>query len=381
VDNYILTGAKICLTDKILENHAIVVKSGKIENIISCDKIFPNDMETVNLDSNDTVVPGFIDTHIHGTSGSDVMDASFDALETIATTVATQGVTSFLATTMTASDQATTKALSNIKNYNPKKKNQAKICGVHLEGPFLSTEKIGAQNGKFLSNPNLDLFKKWCTDSGHKIKKVTLAPELQHADSLITYMDQNNISPSIGHTNCSAKQATDAIKLGANCATHLFNAMSGVSHRKPGAATAILLSKNVYTELIVDGIHLSPEITNLVYNIKGSSKIILITDAMMAQNYGDGVFSLGGQEVTVKGNEARLSNGALAGSVLTMNKALINMISQTNCSFVDAIRMASTTPAFSLGLGNKIGSIKIGKIADLVVLDKNLAVKHTFVSS
>lgn len=381
MQTYILSGAKICLPDTIINDHYLIVKNGIITRINQEDVPKPDHIEIIKLSSNHTIIPGFIDVHIHGANGSDVMDATPESLHNIASTISKQGVTNFLATTMTASDSETSQALKNVALYNQTQNNSgAKICGVHLEGPFLSEEKIGAQNSKFLANPNIELFSKWIEKSDSLIKKVTIAPELSHADPLIEYMLKNKIIPSIGHTNCTAKQAKSCINLGATSATHLFNAMSGVSHRKPGAATAILLDDRVYSELIVDGVHLSPEITQLVFKIKGCDKIILITDAMSAQSYGDGQFMLGGQKVIVSGNEARLENGALAGSVLTMNNAVKNMLSTTECSLPDAIKMATLTPAKNIGLDHIIGSISVGKHADLAIIDDKFNISHTFIS-
>jgi N-acetylglucosamine-6-phosphate deacetylase len=381
VQTYILSGAKICLPDTIINDHYLIVNNGIITHINQEDTPKPDHIEIIKLSSNHTIIPGFIDVHIHGANGSDVMDATPESLHNIATTISKQGVTNFLATTMTASDSETSQALKNVALYNQTQNNSgAKICGVHLEGPFLSEAKIGAQNSKFLANPNIKLFSKWIEKSDSLIKKVTIAPELSHADPLIKYMLNNKIIPSIGHTNCTAKQAQSCINLGATSATHLFNAMSGVSHRKPGAATAILLDDRVYSELIVDGVHLSPEIIQLVFKVKGCDKIILVTDAMSAQSYGDGQFMLGGQKVIVSGNEARLENGALAGSVLTMNKAVKNMLSTTECSLPDAIKMATLTPAKNIGLDHIIGSISVGKRADLAIIDDKFNISHTFIS-
>lgn len=381
MQTYILSGAKICLPDTIINDHYLIVNNGIITHINQEDTPKPDHIEIIKLSSNHTIIPGFIDVHIHGANGSDVMDATPESLHNIATTISKQGVTNFLATTMTASDSETSQALKNVALYNQTQNNSgAKICGVHLEGPFLSEAKIGAQNSKFLANPNIKLFSKWIEKSDSLIKKVTIAPELSHADPLIKYMLNNKIIPSIGHTNCTAKQAQSCINLGATSATHLFNAMSGVSHRKPGAATAILLDDRVYSELIVDGVHLSPEIIQLVFKVKGCDKIILVTDAMSAQSYGDGQFMLGGQKVIVSGNEARLENGALAGSVLTMNKAVKNMLSTTECSLPDAIKMATLTPAKNIGLDHIIGSISVGKRADLAIIDDKFNISHTFIS-
>ncbi len=375
-------GGKAVTAESILVGSGIEVINGIITRItVSNDScITMTDLPVHEVDSAHFVLPGFIDTHIHGSAGADVMDATPSALTTIASSVYTQGTTSFLATTMAESDKAISHALENIACYQPVEQTQARIIGVHLEGPFLSPERMGAQPGAWLKKPDIELFSKWECQAKGLIKQVTLAPEEDEGFEFIRYLKQKNIIASIGHTCCSAETAVKAIKAGAGHGTHVFNAMTGISHKKPGAATAILLDSNVFAELIVDGVHLCPEIVQLALKVKGADKIILVTDAMRAQGAGDGIFQLGGQNVYVKGNEARLNNGVLAGSVLTMNRALANMISFTGCSVIQASKMASANPAVALGLKDT-GIIEVGRKADFVVLDECYQVVDTYVST
>ena len=381
--DFILAGGQICTPASLLENACLVIKAGYITDIVSNKP--PADINknlpVLEVDSSHFVLPGFIDMHIHGTGGADIMDGSAEALQVIGSSLYTQGVTGFLATTMTDSDTNITRALRAVSQYqgDADSPTQARALGIHLEGPFLSGEKAGAQSGKWLRPTDIDLFCKWQQAANGLIKQVTLAPEEDHQFKLINHLNHRGIIASIGHTGCSAQQATNAIQAGASHATHLFNAMTGVAHRNPGAATAILLDSTVSAELIVDGVHLAPEIVRLAVTVKGVDKVILITDAMRAQSMGEGTFTLGGQTVIVRDQAARLENGVLAGSVLTMNRALSNMISFSGCSLVEAAKMASTNPAQKLGL-LKTGSIVKGNKADLVILDDRYQVVQTFVT-
>ncbi|MED7819112.1 MULTISPECIES: N-acetylglucosamine-6-phosphate deacetylase [unclassified Francisella] len=374
MQSYILKDARI-YSDEGFENKDIVVKNNVIHAVVKQVKVTEFNLPVINLTSDDFVLPGFIDIHIHGSKGADVMDGDVDALELISKSIYKQGVTSYLATTMTAPNEQILKSMDAIKSFNNRSYNDsAKIVGVHLEGPFISPGKIGAQNPNYLQEADVNKLANWHTACDNLIKKITIAPEIKNANKVIEFCNSKNIVSSIGHTNCTMAQALDAIENGCTHATHLFNAMSPIEHRNPGAATALLMSKKVLAELIVDGIHLHPDMVKFTYEIKGSNNIALITDAMSAQNAGEGIFELGGQKVIVKNGQARLENGVLAGSVLTMNKALENVIKFTSCTLHDAVKMSSTNQAKSLGL--KKGHIKVGFDAEFVVLDKNYQVKQ-----
>ncbi|GAB4221848.1 MAG: N-acetylglucosamine-6-phosphate deacetylase [Francisella sp.] len=374
MQSYILKGGKV-YGQNGFEYKDVIVKDNVISDIVADAKSSIFNLPVINIGSDDYVIPGFIDIHIHGSKGADVMDCDIDALRVISKSLYTQGVTSYLATTMTASNEQILKAMCAIKEYSSNSySNSAKIIGVHLEGPFISPEKIGAQNPNYLQDADVSKLANWHNACDGLIKKITIAPEIKNADKVIEFCNANNIITSIGHTSCTMSQALDAIDKGCTHATHLFNAMTPIEHRNPGATAALLMSKKVLAELIVDGIHLHPDIVKFTYNIKGSDNIALITDAMSAQSAGEGIFELGGQKVIVKNGQARLENGVLAGSVLTMNKALENVLKFTNCSLYDAVKMSSTNQATSLGL--KKGQIRVGYDAEFVILDKNYQVKQ-----
>ncbi|MBS0350240.1 MAG: N-acetylglucosamine-6-phosphate deacetylase [Proteobacteria bacterium] len=332
-----------------------------------------------------SLIPGRIDMHIHGASGADVMDGTPEALNQIRKTLAAEGVTGFLATTMTESKTVIENALKNIAAFNHSNPAKAQIpgseiLGVHLEGPFISSKFAGAQKTDNILTPDLELFNHWQSLSGGQIRLVTLAPELPNAIEFIKHLRSQGIIASIGHSEADFLTTNAAIAAGANYATHLFNAMRGFHHREPGCAGAILLEPKVMAELIVDGVHCHAGAVQLAYRIKGPEGLVLITDAMRAKCCGnEGEFDLGGQTVVVKQGAARLKNGALAGSVLTISQAFINMQKFTHCSIEDLINLTSKNPAKVLNIYSKTGSITPGKIADLAVLDEKMAVVLTVV--
>lgn len=382
MQSYRITGAEIITRDAVLEGE-IAVECGKIMAVGEPLPDFSH-LPVVEYHQSDKVIPGFIDTHIHGSCGCDVMDGETESLKVITSSLYRQGVTSFLATTMTQTEAAISKALNNVADFNKAHvygRHFANILGVHLEGPFISPDKIGAQNPEFLQESSIAKLKSWQDKANNLVKKITLAPEMLGVNQVIDWCASEQVIASIGHTNCTAKEALAAIDQGCSQATHLFNAMSGIDHRKPGAATALLMSEKVVAELIVDGVHLAPEIVDMVYRVKGADGILLVTDAMSAQAHGEGVFDLGGQKVIVKDNEARLENGVLAGSVLTMNNALKNMLIYSDCSLPEIVKMTSYNAAKSLNMHHYKGDIKKGADADLVIIDKHFQIKQVFKAS
>lgn len=357
----------------VIENGFLSIRNGQIEHIGEYDSTLPfQHGKIVHLPSTYKVIPGRIDVHIHGANGADVMDATHDALETMATSLPKEGTTSFLATTMTQSTKAIEDAVSNVASYIKKKKNvpQADILGIHLEGPFLNPEKTGAQPSEHLLDPSISLFDHWQRVADGWIKLVTVAPELRGGLEFIRHLQNNGVVASIGHTNATNEEVTKAIQAGATHVTHLFNGMRGLHHRDPGTAGTALLRDELKVEVIADGIHVHPEMLNLTYQVKSSDKIILITDSMRAKCLRNGTYELGGQTVSVQDGEARLFDGTLAGSVLTMNDAVLNMMKYTECTLEESIVMSSVNPAKQLGLFHQIGSLKEGKDADIVILDE-----------
>ncbi len=322
------------------------------------------------------IVPGFIDQHIHGCSGIDTMDANLKGLATFANDLTKEGTTGFLATTMTCDVNDIKQAIACVKEYQAINKG-AEIYGIHLEGPFISNHFIGAQNPQYVLKPNIALFESLNQDN--LIKLVTYAPE-EDADFLFTkYLKNHHIIPSVGHSNASCECVNKAIEYGLANFTHFHNASSKHDHRNPGVVSSGLLNKDINVELIVDGVHLHPDVVRLVYNIKGYQHISLITDAMRAKAMPDGVYDLGGQAVYKKGNEARLEDNTLAGSVLKMNDAVKNMYHFSKCPLNEAFLMASYTPAKLLNL-DKVGLIKEGYRFNITMLDQDFNVIATYVN-
>lgn len=317
---------------------------------------------------------GLIDIHIHGAGGADVMDANDDTIETISQLLVKFGVTSFLPTTMTMSQEKIECALNQIRIGMNGHYKGAKVLGCHLEGPFISETYKGAQNKAFIQKPNMT----WIEPFQDVIKLITLAPEVDEGYEFIKAMKlKTDIKLSMGHTSTTFAKAKEAIQLGISHATHTFNGMSGFNHREPGAVGAILMS-DVSAELIADKIHVNPEIFEWFYRVK-SGNIVLITDSMRAGCMPDGVYDLGGQEVIVENGSARLRTGSLAGSVLTLNKAVRNFYEETTLSLPAVYQLASLNAARSIGVEDCKGSIEIGKDADLVIWDEALEALVTIV--
>lgn len=373
----IFSGMQILIEQKWMKNQAVVVEDNIIKAIIAAEMIehhlpakrheFPEDCY---------LIPGMIDLHIHGVHGKDVMDGSEEALVFIGRSLAREGVTGFLATTMTADNDHLEAVLKMLPAAMPVPDGAA-ILGVHLEGPFIAKAKSGAQQSEYTQVPDIDLIKRWQKMANGAIKLVTLAPELPEAINFIKELHEMGVIASVGHTNATYKETCEAITAGCTQATHLFNAMNGLHHRAPGAVGALLLADEVTAELIVDGLHLAPAIAELALRIKGKDRLLLVTDAMRAKCLGDGQYELGGQHVNVTAGKAVLADGTLAGSTLRMPQAVKNMTKFSKCSLEHAIHMASHNPAKVLGLLSRKGTITVSKDADLVVLDAKLDVMLT----
>ncbi len=373
----VFSGMRILQGQTWLSDHAVVVEHDKIKAIIPKNMAsHHHPAKEIKLQADDMLVPGFIDLHVHGARGSDVMDASAESFATIGNALAEEGVTGYLATTMTAPKKEIEAVLAAIPDAIQQKTGAA-VLGVHLEGPFIAKDKCGAQNAKNVLAPDAALVAEWQRLAQGAIKLVTLAPELPGVIKLIEALCEANIVAAIGHTDANYEQTTAAIKAGCTHGTHIFNAMSGLHHRAPGAAGALLLTPEVTVDLIADGVHLHPATVEMVYRSKGTDRLILISDAMRAKCMCDGQYDLGGQQVTVQNGVAALKDGTLAGSLLKIPLAIKNIMQFSGCTLVDALRMVSYNPARKLKLHANKGSIEIGKDADLVVLSSGLDVKMT----
>ena len=353
---------------------SLYIDSGKIQQIGQDLVAIPDGVTRKSFSQDIFALPGFIDLHLHGAAGSDVMDATPNALETISTALLQHGTTSYLATTMTMDHAAISAALENIAVYMQKAQQPgAEVLGVHLEGPFLHPRAAGAQNAEHMQEPDYDLFCKWQSMSGAAIKLVTLAAEYDSANDFIAKCRNTGVIASIGHTDACAHKVQECVDAGANYATHLFNAMSGLHHRASGAAYPLLLSEKVTAELIADGLHISDWAAHLAWRLKQAERLVLVSDAMRARCLGAGEFELGGRKVTVsEDGKAVLEDGTLAGSVLDQLSAARWMRQTVGCDLQDVVRMCSVNPARLLGVADRKGAIAVGMDADIVLVDANL---------
>ncbi len=354
----------------VLLNGKIVKTDLGFDKTITC--IDDIDLDSyIDIPESAVVVPGFIDEHTHGAANADAMDGSVEALKTIATAIACEGTTSFLATTMTQSPENVTRALNAVGDYVSAGISEgAEVLGVHLEGPFISPKHIGAQPLEYVAKPSSETMKGYVEASKNNIKIVSLAPEQDGAEELIKYLNEKGITPSIAHTGAKFTDCEKAVEWGVKSVTHTYNAQTGLHHRDAGVVGAALLKDELATELICDLIHVSVPAIKLVIKNKPEEKVVLITDSMRAKHMPDGESELGGQVVIVKNGEARLKDGTLAGSVLKMNDAIKNVVKSAGVPFEKAVKFATENPAKNLGVFDEIGSIEVGKRANFAVIDK-----------
>ena len=363
--------AKIIFGDEIVEDKILLFDT-KIIDIV--EDIFVSESDNIEvIDAKGNYVSaGFIDLHIHGSGGADVMDATPEALETISSVLLQTGTTAFLATTMTMSKEYIDNALQNIQ-LHAQDVTGAQILGVHLEGPFINASKHGAQDKVYIQAPNIVLIE----DYMKEVKMITLAPEVEGAESFIKYLSEQypHVILSIGHSDASYEKSKESFSWGISHATHLFNAMNPYHHREPGIVGAVFDSE-VTCDIIADLVHTHPSALELVHQVK-KDKLILITDAMRAGCMKCGTYDLGGRKVIVEGSQAVLEDGTLAGSVLKLNVALKNMTTLTSMTVVEAVNAVTKIPAHKLGLQK--GEFKVGYDADIVIFDEKFSIISTIV--
>ncbi|MBY0088832.1 N-acetylglucosamine-6-phosphate deacetylase [Brevibacillus brevis] len=376
---YALKG-KLVADGQELHDGLVVVGNGTIIYAGKADeygKALPDHVVTVE---DGWICPGFVDMHMHGIDGYDTMDGTPESLQTISTALARHGVTSFLATTMTAPYAQLEQVLVNIAQNSREGLPGAQSIGIHLEGPWINPRYKGAQKEENIAIPKLDAVQKLYELSEGLIKVVTIAPEQPEALEAIAWLKERDVIVSAGHTGATFAQATEAVDAGVRHFTHCFNAMTGLHHREPGVVGAAMYHEQLSTELIADGIHVHPAVMKILYRVKTAERLALVSDSMRAAAMGEGTYDLGGQEVHVQDNQAKLADGTLAGSILTLNRAVGNMVTLSGVSLPDAVEMASLTPASILGFGERKGRLAAGYDADITVLNTQFDVIMTFVA-
>jgi len=371
----LIKNGRVIIPEEILNNYDLAIEEGKITAILPSSILRDSDFDEVIDADNNYISPGFLDIHTHGISGYDVMDATFESIDSMAKFHLKNGVTGFLATTMTASIKKTKRVIKNVANYVDyleanDGKDKAEVLGIYLEGPYISPDKKGAQALKYIRAPKVDTLVSLLKTSNNLVRVVAIAPERPGALDVINYLRDKGITATCAHTDANFDEAATAIDSGITLATHIFNAMRNFSHREPGVVGAALADDRVYCEMICDGIHLHPAVMKLVIKAKGIEKVVLISDSMMAAGLSDGEYTLGGQRVIVRGSEARLSDGTLAGSTLTLRKAIYNAVHMLGVPLHSAVRMATLNPARVIGISDRKGSIELDKDADIVIFDE-----------
>lgn len=373
--DYILKSDEIYLENEVISG-AVRINNGLISevgNICDLDSYNIIDLKGLKL------LPGFLDIHVHGGNGYDTMDGTYDAIEELSKFKILEGVTSFCPTTVTASDAMTKNAISNVKYCMLKGVPGAKIIGTFLEGPYINKDFKGAHPLQFIKEVNLDEIEKLIHFGEGSIKSFAIAPELPNAIDAIKLLGEKGVCARIGHSAATSDETLAGINAGANIAIHAFNAMTCFNHRSPGMVGAILANDIVYCEIICDLVHVDKVAVEVLVKCK-KNKVILITDCMVAGGLCDGNYMLGELDVVVKDSIARISNGALAGSTLSIINAVKNMNKTVGIDLLEVVKMATINPAKALGINSTIGSIAVSKHADLVAIDHDFNVKFVMVN-
>lgn len=364
-----------------LHDAAIVIRDGVIESV--------GPRSAVSLPAGATEVqapdliatPGFVDVHIHGAGGHDVMEGTDGALQAVAKMIAAHGTTSFLATTVTANPDAICKSSEGIAKYiamqHEAADSRAEVLGIHFEGPFISPVRRGVHPPEWIHLPSAEMLARFIEAAGGHAQLITIAPELLGAMPCIEAARNAGLVVGMGHTDANYEQARAAIAHGVHHAIHVFNAMRPFSHRDSGVIGAVLTSPEVTAELIADGIHVEDTAMKMLLQAKGAAGVILISDGTAATGMPDGKYMLGEMEVTVSGGVCRNSEGKLAGSTLTLDRSLRNIV-KLGIALGDALRMLTLNPAKLLGIEFKKGALRAGADSDILLLDSGLNVTKVY---
>ncbi|MFD0712225.1 N-acetylglucosamine-6-phosphate deacetylase [Paenibacillus sp. GCM10027626] len=373
-----ISNVQVALKHKIVSDATVMIEDGRIvEIVLEDERTACSTPGSVKIDGQGALlIPGMIDVHIHGANGFDMMDGTVRSIEEVSLACMQSGCTSFLATSVSSTIEQLIDMVENVKKVSGSEPG-AKIAGIHMEGPYLHPKRKGMQNELFLRHPDMEEMEKILQRAGNLMKMVTLAPELPGAAEMISSLVGKGIIVAIAHSDATYEEAKEAFALGASHITHCFNGMRPIHHRDPGLVVAAFEEEKVSLQAIVDGIHLHPAIVRLMYRVKGSERMVLITDALQAMGLGDGAYVFGGHQLEVVDGVARLQDGTLASSTVTMNQALKNTV-QLGIPLHEAVAMATRSPADLLGLSHK-GRIERGADADLVLLDDQYNVVWTMI--
>ena len=372
---YYISAATIVGEDKNYTNSTLLIENGKIKAIN--DKI-NEDYRHLHFEDS-TLVPGLIDLHIHGREGCDVMDGKMSSLNIISTSLAQHGVTCFLATTVTSSWSETLKAMDMLGQAAKIAMPGAAVLGGYSEGLFFTKDHKGAHDEQYFLDLNIERVDALIDAAHGELKVIALAPEVKNATKVIQHITDRGVKVMLGHTNATYDETVEAVKAGASGGVHVFNGMRGIHHRDPGCTGAVL-TEDCSVEVIADGVHLHPAILKMICKLKPTNDITLISDCINAGGMMDGLYTLGKLQVEVASGIARTKSGSLAGSTLTLEKAIKNMVSMADVDFRDAVHMASLSPAKFLEIDGKKGSIKQSKDADLCIIGKDGEVEMTIIS-
>lgn len=374
--NYLLNAGRVVTPNKVLPQTSIIVEGDRIA------AVGPRPAETaahlISLEQY-TVLPGLIDLHIHGANGYDTMDASYRALNEISKYLARHGVTSFQATTVTARMEKIFAAVENIAACRQQGLEGARLLGAYIEGPYINKKNKGAHSEEYIRELNMEEVEEIVARSRGAANVFILAPEKDHAAAVINYLTAQGIKVAIGHSSATYSEAIGAIENRASIAVHTFNAMAGLHHREPGIVGAVLTNDRIWAELIADGVHVAFPVIQIILKCKGKEDIILVTDCMQAGGLDDGEYELGELKVWVRKGIARTEDGSLAGSTLKLIDGVKNLVDKVNVPLADAVKMASLNPARAIGQADRLGSIEIGKQADLIAIDDDFNVVLTMI--
>jgi N-acetylglucosamine-6-phosphate deacetylase len=365
----------------VVEYPLVSIEDGRVSRIESLSARDHGRIAATYQFAEATLVPSYFDIHIHGCAGHDVMEATPEALEVIGAYLASRGVGAYLPTTVTSPRDETIRSLAGLAAMigRDSDRHGASPLGIHLEGPFLSHLKRGVHTDALLEAPSIALFDRFWEAGEGKIRLMTIAPELPGAAELIAHATTRGVRCSMGHSDARVCEAETGYLAGARSATHTFNAMRAIDHREPGLAAFVLDKRSLYAEIICDGIHVDPLMVRLFVKAKSDDRIILVTDGMSATGMPDGIYMLGDMEVEVRDGRCT-SNGTLAGSVLTLDRGVQNLMKFTGASLNTAVAAASHNPSQLMGIEDDWGRLDPGRVANITVLSPSAEVIQTFLA-